>query len=262
MAMTTTTIEELATRVDDARRNASAITKLTSEHPEMTLAEGYAIQDALRARYIARGERLVGFKCGLTSKAKMEQMGVNEPGYGFLTSGMWCPDGSALGLTELIHPKVEAEIAFVTARDLKGPGCTAAAVLDATDFVVPALELIDSRFEAFKFDLQSVMADNASSARFVIGGHAMPAAKLDLRALGVVLEKNGEIAAFAAAAAVMGHPAEAVAALVNHLASRGEKLPSGSIVLSGGVTAAITVDAGDHLCARVLALGDVSVRFV
>lgn len=262
MAMTDATVEKLAGVIDEAQLGGRTLTKLTDEYPDMDLADGYAVQDALRRRYLARGDRVVGFKCGLTSKAKMEQMGVDEPGYGFLTSAMWRPDGEEIAIAELIHPKVEAEVAFVLARDLTGPGVTAAAVIEATDFVAPAIEVIDSRYEAFRFDLPSVMADNASSARFVVGGHAMPAARLDLRSLGVVLEKNGEIVALAAAAAVMGHPAEAVAALVNHLGARGEGVAAGSVIMSGGVTEAIAVSAGDHVTAHVQALGDVSIRFV
>jgi len=261
MPVSTQTIDTLAGRIEAAQRDARAIAQLTIENPDIDLDDGYAIQDALRRRYLSSGDRLVGFKCGLTSKAKMIQMGVDEPGYGFLTSGMWRPDGGVIELAELVHPRVEAEIAFVLVRDIAGPACSAADVLAATDYVVPALEVIDSRFENFKFDLPSVMADNASSARFVIGGRAMPVTELDLRTIGVVLEKNGEIAALAAAAAVMGHPAEAAAALVNHLAARGEQVTAGSIILSGGVTEAIAVGAGDHLCARVQTLGDVSIRF-
>lgn len=261
MTITTEAIDTGAAIIAAAQFGARAIPQLTIDNPDIDLADGYAIQDALRQRYLDNGDRLVGFKCGLTSKAKMVQMGVHEPGYGFLTSGMWRPDGGVIDLAELIHPRVEAEIAFVLGEDLKGPDCTFADVIAATDYVVPALEIIDSRYENFKFDLPSVMADNASSARFVVGGRTLPPAVLDLRTLGVVLEKNGEIAALAAAAAVMGHPAVAAATLVNHLATRGERIAAGSIILSGGVTEAIAVGAGDHFCARVQSLGDVSIRF-
>lgn len=261
MTIPTETIGSCAAIIEAAQREARAISQLTIDNPDIDLADGYAIQDALRQRYLDNGDRLVGFKCGLTSKAKRIQMGVDAPGYGFLTSSMWRPDGGVIELAELVHPRVEAEIAFVLASDLGGPGCTVADVIAATDYVASALEIIDSRYENFKFDLPSVMADNASSARFVMGGRTLPPAGLDLRTLGVVLERNGEITALAAAAAVMGHPAEAVAMLVNHLGARGEHITAGSIILSGGVTEAIAVCAGDHLCARVQTLGDVSIRF-
>lgn len=261
MSLNPNTIATLAQRIENAQRDAHTLSKLTLEFPELDMADAYDIQDALRARYLARGDRLVGYKCGLTSKAKMIQMGVDQPGYGFLTAGMWCPDGSAIRLAELVHPRVEAEVAFVVGTDLSGQDLSIEAVIEATDFVVPALEVIDSRYEAFKFDLPSVMADNGSSARFVVGGRPLSPKNLDLRALGVVLEKNGEIVTLAAAAAVMGHPALAVVALVNHLTARGEVLPAGSIVMSGGVTEAVAVHAGDSLCARVQHLGSVSIRF-
>ena len=261
MALNSTTIEQLAEHVEQAQRHAQAIPKLTNEYPDLDLSDGYAIQDALRVRYQQRGENIVGFKCGLTSKAKMAQMGVNEPGYGFLSSAMQCENHSKILLKELVHPRVEAEIALIFGRDISGPGCTAADVLQATAYIAPALEIIDSRYEAFKFDLPSVMADNASSARFVVGEHAALALDLDMPTLGVLLEKNGEVAATAAAAAVMGHPAEAAAALINHLGKRNETLSAGMVILTGGVTEAIPVTAGDRMYARIHQLGEVSVSF-
>jgi len=161
-----------------------------------------------------------------------------------------------------VHPRVECEVAFVTKRPLAGPGCTRDAVLEATDYVLPAVEIIDSRFSGFKFDLESVIADNGSSARYVAGGRAREPFDLDLRTLGVVLEKNGEAMAMGASAAVMGHPAEAVAMLVNILHELGETLPAGSFVMSGGITEAIPVKPGDNVIARFQELGSVSMRFV
>jgi 2-oxo-3-hexenedioate decarboxylase len=164
-----------------------------------------------------RGLRVAGLKAGLTSHAKMKQMGVTTPVFGFMTDDYALPDGAECKVSELIHPKVEPEIAFVTKRPLKGPGCHIGAVLAATDFVLPGIEVIDSRYRDFKFDLKSVVADNTSAARFVVGGRALPADELDLRTLGIVLEKNGEPVAFGAGAAVLGHPAAAIAMLANHL---------------------------------------------
>ncbi|PWR23163.1 2-oxo-3-hexenedioate decarboxylase [Zavarzinia compransoris] len=252
----------LCERVEGAQTRGNAIPRLTEEYPGMTIADGYAVQTALRHRYLARGHRLVGWKAGLTSKAKMIQMGVDVPSIGFLTDRMARPEGSDISVKGLIHPRVECEVAFVTGRDLSGPGCTAADVLAATDFVLPAIEIIDSRFSGFKFDLESVVADNGSAALFVGGGRPRRAADLDLASLGVVMEKNGEMMVFAAAAAVLGHPAAAVAMLVNILHDLGESLPAGSLVLSGGITEAIPVKPGDHVTARFQALGSVSIRFV
>ena len=255
-------IVRLCERVEGAQKGAYAIPKLTDEYPDMTIADGYAVQSELRRRFIAQGHKLIGWKAGLTSKAKMIQMGVNVPSIGFLTDRMARPENSAIKTSDMVHPRVECEVAFVTKKTLKGPNCTRQDVLDATDYVLPAVEIIDSRFSSFKFDLPSVVADNGSSARFVGGGRARYVEDLDLPTLGVVMEKNGEIVALGAAAAVLGHPAEAVAMLVNILAELGEHLPAGSFVMSGGITEAVAVKPGDSVIARFQELGSVSMRFI
>lgn len=261
MTLNSTTIEKLAARLEDAELHCDAITKITDEHPELDWADAYAIQDALRERKAARGMKVAGLKMGLTSHAKMRQMGVTEPVYGFLSDYGACMDGSAIDMATLIHPKVEAEIAFVTTRPLSGPGCHIGTVLAATDFVLPAVEVIDSRYENFRFDLKSVIADNTSAARYVIGGRHRSAAGLDLKHLGVVLEKNGEVVATASGAAVLGHPAASVAMLANMLGARGREIPAGTLILTGGVTEAVAVAAGDVITARFQHLGSVSMRF-
>lgn len=255
-------IVRLCERVEGAQTRAYAIPKLTDEYPHMTIADGYAVQNELRKRFIAQGHKLVGWKAGLTSKAKMKQMGVDVPSIGFLTDRMVRPENAAIKTTDLVHPRVECEVAFVMKQDLRGPNCTRQQVLAATDYVLPAVEIIDSRFSGFKFDLPSVIADNGSSARFVGGGRPRYVDDIDLRTLGAVLEKNGEIVALGASAAVLGHPAEAVAMLVNILAELGEYLPAGSFVMSGGITEAIAVKPGDNVVARFQDLGSVSMRFV
>ncbi len=254
-------IVRLCERVEGAQTRAYAIPKLTDEYPNMTMADGYAIQTELRRRFIEQGHALIGWKAGLTSRAKMQQMGVDVPSIGFLTDRMARPENSSISVSDLVHPRVECEVAFVTKADLSGPDCTAEQVLAATDYVLPAIEIIDSRFSGFKFDLESVVADNGSSARFVSGGRARYPDELDLRTLGVVLEKNGEIVEMGAAAEVLGHPAEAVAMLVNILHDLGETLPAGSFVMSGGITAAVAVQPGDHINARFQELGSISIRF-
>jgi 2-oxo-3-hexenedioate decarboxylase len=150
----------------------------------------------------------------------------------------------------------------VTKAPLKGPGCHVGAVMAAIDFVIPAVEIIDSRYRDFKFDLKSVVADNTSASRFVIGGRSRHIEELDLRTLGVVLEKNGQVVAMAAGAAVLGHPAAAVAMLANHLGARGQEIPAGTFIMTGGVTEAIPVAAGDSILVRYQDLGSVSMRFV
>ncbi len=255
-------IARLADRVEAAQLSAKPIQKLTDDYPQMGLADGYAVQSELRRRWIARGHRLVGWKAGLTSKAKMVQMGVDVPSIGFLMSDMARAENSAVRTDDLVHPRVECEVAFVTKASLSGPHCTRDQVLAATDFVLPAIEIIDSRFSGFKFDLASVVADNGSSARFVAGGRPRAVGDIDLRTLGMVMEKNGEIVGLGASGAVLGHPADAVAMLVKVLSELDEELPAGSFVMSGGITEAVAVKPGDSIVARYQELGSVSVRFI
>lgn len=262
MSLSNSQVLELAEHLENAELEHSAVKKITDAHPEMGFHDAYAIQEAIRRRKESRGTRVVGMKMGLTSRAKMQQMGVESPVYGFLADYFECPQSGEIRVNELIHPKIEAEIAFVTRQTLRGPGCHAGTVLAATDFLLPALEVIDSRYENFRFDLVSVVADNASSSRFVTGGCMGNPAELNLRTLGVVMEKNGEIAEIGAGAAVLGHPATSVAMLANMLAERDQEIPAGSLILSGAITAAIPVEAGDSIMLRVQDMGAVSVRFV
>ncbi len=255
-------ISTLTERVIHAQDHAHTITKLTDDYPAMSIPDAYAVQDELRRRWLARGDRIVGLKAGLTSKAKMIQMGVDVPSFGILAASMARPENGAILISELVHPRVEAEIAFVMRDELKGADVTIEQVLAATDYVIPAVEVIDSRYEKFKFDLVSVIADNGSSARYVTGGRPRDPCELDLRTIGVVVEKNGEIMALGASAAVLNHPANAIVMLVQHLAARGESLPGGSFVMTGGITEAIAVSAGDSIVARFQDMGSVSFRFV
>jgi 2-oxo-3-hexenedioate decarboxylase len=255
------TIAELASQVAGAEAGRSPIPKLTDRFPDLSLSDAYSVQDELRRRATESGRRLVGFKMGLTSRAKMLQMGVDQPVFGFVTDAGACPDGGAIRCDELIHPRVEPEIVFVMARSLSGPGCHVADALAATDFVTAGIEVIDSRYEAFRFDLPSVIADNTSAARFVLGSRCVDARETDLVTAGVVLELNGCVVEVAAAASVLGHPAASVAQLANLLAERGEEIPPGAIVLTGGATAAVAVSPGDHVAARIQGIGSVSARF-
>ena len=259
-ALSDIAIERLAERVETAQRYATPIHKLTEDYPDLTVAEGYRVQTALRRSLEGRGQRVIGWKAGLTSKPKMAQMGVSTPAIGFLTDAMERPANSAISVSDLIHPRVEAEIAFVTKTELSGK-VTAAEVMAATDYVQPAIEVIDSRFSGFKFDLESVIADNSSSARYVPGGRMIRPDALDLRTVGVVMEHNGQIAQIGAGAEVLGHPAEAIAMLVGVLDDIGEALPAGSFVMAGAITAAIPVKAGATITARFYEMGSITVTF-
>ncbi|MBS0468560.1 MAG: 2-oxo-3-hexenedioate decarboxylase [Proteobacteria bacterium] len=261
MALNQQTIAQLAEHLENCQLQVRDTPKITDEYPDMDWDDAYAIQDAILARKLARGARVVGLKAGLTSHAKMKQMGVTDPVFGFLIDDYSVHEGGTVQVSELIHPKVEPEIVFVLKHALKGPGCHVGNVLAATDFVLPGIEVIDSRYRDFKFDLKSVVADNTSAARFVIGGQAQRPENVDLRSCGVVLEKNGEPVALGAGAAVLGHPAAAIAMLANHLGRRGQELPAGSMILSGGVTEAVSVQAGDNVNLRVQGMGSVSLRF-
>jgi 2-oxo-3-hexenedioate decarboxylase len=262
MKLDSKTIQALAEHLENAELNARDVTKITDDQPDMDWDDAYAIQDEIRRRKEARGNRTAGLKCGLTSFAKMKQMGVETPVFGFVSDYMARPDGSEIKVSELIHPKVEAEICIVTKAPLRGPGCHVGTVMAAVDFVLPAVEVIDSRYRDFKFDLKSVIADNTSSSRFVVGGRPRDLDELDLRTLGVVLEINGEVRTMAAGAAVLGHPLAAVAMLANHLGARGQEIPAGTFVMTGGVTEALAVQPGDAVSVRFQDLGTVSMRFV
>ncbi|MDR1967217.1 MAG: 2-oxo-3-hexenedioate decarboxylase [Burkholderiaceae bacterium] len=262
MTLTPELLANFTDRVETAQRTAQAMAKLTDDYPAMTVRDGYAVQFELRRRWLAQGQRQTGWKAGLTSRAKMKQMGIDVPSIGFLMASMYRPEGSAVETKDLLHPRVECEIAFVTRQPLSGADCGREQVLAATDFVVPAIEIIDSRYAGFKFDLPSVIADNGSSARYVTGGQPHDPKALELDTIGVVFEKNGETVGLGTSAAVMGHPADAVVLLVKVLHELGETLPAGSLVLSGGITEAVAVKPGDAVLARYQGMGSVAIRFV
>ena len=255
-------IQSLAEHIENAELQAHEITKITDDYPDMTMSDATDVQWEIRRRKVARGNKIVGMKMGLTSWAKMKQMGVEKPCYGFLADYFSLPDGAAVPIDELIHPKVEAELAFVTNKELSGPNITVEEVLAATELVVPAVEIIDSRYKDFKFDLISVQADNWSSTRFVVGSHSAKANDFDWSTLGVVMQKNGEIVELGAGAAVLDHPAASVAMLASMLHERGEVIPAGTFIMTGGITAAVLVERGDSIVARYQGLGTVTIKFV
>ncbi len=262
MKLTQQVIAQLAEHLEDAELKAVDVVKITDAHPDMDWEDAYAIQAEILRRKLSSGNKLVGLKCGLTSHAKMKQMGVNTACFGFLVNTFSVPSGADIKMKELIHPKVEPEIVFVLKKGLSGPGCHVGSVLAATDFVMAGIEVIDSRYRDFKFDLKSVVADNCSSSRFILGNQAVPINEVDLRTLGVVMEINGKAVSIGAGAAVLGHPAAAIAMLANHLGVRGEEIPAGAIILSGGVTEAVTVNAGDFVNLSIQSLGSVSTHFI
>ncbi|ALS20462.1 2-keto-4-pentenoate hydratase [Paenibacillus naphthalenovorans] len=236
------------------------VVRITADYPDMTIEDAYQVLAGLVAIKRQRGHRIIGPKMGLTSQAKMKQMNVEEPIYGYIFDYMAVPEGGTVSMRELIHPKVEAEIAFVMGKDMEGPAVTGTQVLAATEYVVPALEIIDSRYENFKFTLPDVIADNASSSRVVFGTVLQRPDNLELDLVGVTLSINGEIKDLGVGAAVLGHPANSVAMLANMLARKGEKVKAGDIILTGGITGALILNAGDTITAKFDGLGQVGFR--
>ncbi|WP_257015190.1 2-keto-4-pentenoate hydratase [Rhodococcus sp. ACS1] len=234
--------------------NRRPIEKLSAEFAELDLPGAYQVQRHLRAS----GGALAGWKLGLTSRAKQVQVGVDDPVYGFL-SGVNAVDlGAPLETAQLIQPRCEPEIVFILGRELAGPHVTAVDVLAATSGVAVGIEVLDSRYIDYRFTTADVVADNTSAGRFVVGTPESPDT-IDLRLIGVVLEKNGKVVATASGAASMGHPAAAVAWLARRLAAEGEALRAGEIVFSGGLTAAVPVGADDVVVASIDRLGSVEL---
>ena len=254
-------VERWARYLTDAMDCKVAVAAIT-ESEDLSLDDAYAIQDAAIELRVAGGERIIGAKLGLTSKAKQEQMGVDEPVYGWLTDAMLLAPEAPVVCSELVHPRCEPEIVFRVGEDLQGPGVTAHDVLDATRTVCGGIEVIDSRFEAFSFTLPDVVADNTSAARFVLGTKRVDPDAVDLGLIGCLFEVNGVLVGTAAGAALLGHPAAAVALLANHLGRRGKKIEAGWTLLAGGLTSAVPLHPGTHVSATYAHLGSVSVRAV
>ncbi|MGD9985866.1 2-keto-4-pentenoate hydratase [Pseudonocardia sp.] len=247
-------VTELATRLQKAAAERTAIDSLNAEFPDLDLDTGYAVQRILRD---AAGP-LVGWKLGVTSRAKQAQVGVSSPVYGFLPGSGALDIGEPLDTSQLIQPRCEPEIVFVMGRDLAGPHVSAADVVAAASGVAVGIEVLDSRYRDYRFTMADVVADNTSAARFVVGT-PVPLDGIDLRVVGVVLEHNGEVVATASGAASLGHPAAAVAWMVRRMAADGEGLHAGDVVLSGGLTAAVPVSPGDVVVASIDRIGSLEL---
>jgi 2-oxopent-4-enoate hydratase len=255
-------VERLGKRLFEDERSARAGAPLSEEHPQMTLVDAYAVQLAYVAARTAAGARVAGHKVGCTNPVIQELFHIDQPDYGHLLDDMLLPDGAAISMRGLIQPRVEPEIAFVLREPLRGPGVTPTRVLLATAGVVPCFEIIDSRIRDWQIKFVDTVADNGSSARCVLGDRVVGVDGLDLRLLGVVLERNGEVVATGAGAAALGHPAAAVAWLANTLAARGQFLDRGHVVLPGALTTAPVAKAGDVFQASFAGLGSVRCRFM
>lgn len=248
--------------LEEAERSRAPIARLTEEAPALDLGLAYLVQTAWVARRARRAGRPVGFKMGLTTEAKQRQMGLRTPIYGILFEGDRVGEGAVVARDDLVQPKVEPEIAFVIARELRGPGIGLAEATAATGAIHPALEIIDSRYLGFAADLPSMIADNCFAGRFFVGRDGRGPSAVAPSTIEVELEKNGEPAGRGTGAAVLGDPAASVALLANLLAAVGEPLPAGSVVLTGGIVPAVPASAGDRIVARFTGFGELALRFV
>lgn len=253
-------VESVATELlacEDERRDR---VKFTDEWPELDVATGYEIQDLTLQRRLDRGEKLIGIKLGLTSRAKQQRMGVDTPFVAWLTDAMILPAGDPVPQDQLIHPRIEPELVFVMGERLEGPGVTAAQAMAAVDQVLGGAEVIDSRYKDFKFAAGDVIADNASSGAFVTGPVSLPPSELDLSTEAVLVEVDGQVVDSATGAAVQGHPGEALALAANDLARRGHAIEPGWIVLTGGMTDAYFATPGSSISCHFTNLGSVRIH--
>ena len=263
----TATHAALARELQDSERTRVQLEQFSKRFPAMSMADSYAIQREWIRLQRAEGRQVIGHKIGLTSRAMQIASQISEPDYGTLMDTMLLRDGSEVEAARFIVPRFEVEFAFVLARPLKGPGVTLFDVLNATDYVVPALELIDARIEQFDRTTQAprkvldTIADNAASAGIVLGGRPMRPDAVDWRWAGALLFKNGVIEESGLGAAVLNHPANGVAWLANKLAAHDEGLAAGEIVLGGSFTRPVACAAGDTFHADYGPLGSISVRF-
>ncbi len=252
-------MKKIAEQLYAAEQNRKCVKRFTAAQPDFSLAQGYQVQRELLALHQAQGAKLVGRKMGMTSRPKMQQMGIHSPIHGFLTSRMQVPEGGFFSLGRGIHPKVEPEIAFLLDRELAGRP-SLPEVFRAVGGVMAALEIIDSRYENFEFQLPDVVADNCSSSGFVLGPLHAKGQISDLANLGMVLEQNGKPMQFGSSAAILGNPLRSLTDLVHLLDAEGTSLPAGAVVLAGGATAAIPLAVGQWIRVQVQELGSVEFR--
>lgn len=252
---------ELAAALAEAERGRMPISPLTAAHPEIDATDAYEIQLINIGRRVDGGATVVGHKVGLSSKAMQTMMGVDEPDYGHLLADMEVFENVAVPAANYLFPRVEVEVGFVLADDLPGASCTEDDVLAATAAFAPAIELIDSRITDWKIALCDTIADNASSAGFVLGAQRVSPKDVDITAIDAVLTRNGEVVAEGRSDAVLGNPVTAVAWLARKVDGFGVRLKAGDIVLPGSCTRAIDVHAGDTFVADFAGLGSVRLSF-
>lgn len=258
MTETQDRIEAIAERLWKAQESGVPCRAPSEDYPELNVDDAYKVQETLIGR---RGARQVGRKIGLTSPAIQQWLKVSEPDFGILLDEMMVQDGMVASMKSLLQPRVEAEVAFVLKEDLRGPGITAADVIQATDFVLPALEIIDSRIADWNITFEDTIADNASSGLFVLGNRPRKLEEIELRLAGMSLKKNGRVVSTGAGAACLGDPVNALVWLANKLAAFDAYLGAGEVILSGALGPVTNVVHGDFVSAEISGLGSVRVRF-
>lgn len=258
----------LARELFQSQRSRNQLEQFSKRYASLTIDDSYAIQREWVKLELAAGDSVIGHKIGLTSRAMQLASQITEPDYGTLLSSMRIQDGSDVEAGRFIVPRFEVEFAFILARPLQGPGVTLPDVLNATEYVIPALELIDARIEQFDRVTKAprkvldTIADNAANAGIVLGSRPMKPDAVDWRWAGALLYKNGVIEESGLGAAVLNHPGNGIAWLANKLAPHGEVLAPGEIVLGGSFTRPVACAAGDVFHADFGPLGSISVRFV
>ncbi len=257
-------IADFAEELYQALRQQKMIAPLTDREPDITIEDAYAISSQLLQKRIEiDGEKVIGKKIGVTSKAVQNMLGVHQPDFGYLTDAMVVDESEVLSLTDkMIQPKAEGEIAFILKKDLCGPGVTVSDVLRATDFIVPCFEIVDSRVKDWKIKIQDTVADNASCGYFLLGQQAVDPNSLDLSTCGMVVELNGRvISTGAGAAALDSSPVSCVVWLANTLGKFGVPLKAGEVILSGSLVPLQPVEPGDYMSVSIGGIGRTSVRF-
>lgn len=255
------TREMLALELYEAYRTKVPLDRLSDRHPGMVVEDSYEIQLIQIRRRLSEGRTIVGHKVGLTSAAMQRQLGVDQPDYGHITDDMVHLEHLPIPIDAYIQPKVEPEIAFVLKRELRGPGVTVPQAIAAIDFILPAIEIIDSRIKDWKIGLLDTIADNASSGGIVLGSTPVGVGEVDLRLSGCVLHVNGEVAATGAGGAVLGSPLTSLVWLANTVGALGVTLEPGHVILPGSQTGAVAVSSGDAVTARFGGIGSVTARF-
>ncbi|MCV7093105.1 2-keto-4-pentenoate hydratase [Mycobacterium interjectum] len=253
--------DELAADLAQAERSREPIAPLTARYPDIDVVDAYEIQLINIRQRVAEGAQVLGHKVGLSSLAMQQMMGVDEPDYGHLLDEMQVFEDTPVKAGRYLYPRVEVEVGFILSADLPGAGCTEDDVLAATEALVPSIELIDTRITDWKIALCDTIADNASSAGFVLGAARVSPADIDVKAIDAVLTRNGEVIAEGRSDAVLGNPVTAVAWLSRKVESFGVRLKKGDIVLPGSCTRAIDAHAGDEFVADFTGLGSVRLSF-